>query len=783
VQFQDLRVVEVAGSDAGAYCAKLFADLGAGVVRVEGAGLEQDVAWRWLNTSKEIFECATPPSAFEGLDALLSAADLLIESSSPGPLVALNLDRDFPSLVRVQVSPFGSSGPYAGYRSNAFTDEAIGGHLYLNGEPAREPIRRPGRHALIQAGTQAFIGAMAALFARQRIGVGQTVELSHFEAFASIHQHTTSMWMNGGFILKREGNRQPGPFHPIGVYPCKDGFVHLSLPGSAMVDPFLAAAGLSHLLEDPRFSGDFERATHKAEFDEALRPWLLEHTADEIVELGQAVLTPVGPVPGLLEVASDQHLESRGFWVDVPGTPPLRVPRGPFRVAGHAFEPRPARRATAPPKWVPRDPPATALVPADEPPCGPLAGVRILDLTRVWAGPLGGRILADLGAEVILVERPNGRGSRHVPPIAAQITHLYPDNDVGEQPWNRISGLNKLMRNRRGITLDLRDEDCRGLFQNLVRWADVVLENFSPRAMEQLGFGDDELLRLNPHIIHASMPGFGASGPRRNWVAFGPLIEAASGLSSIMGYADTGPYRSGVAFPDPVAGINAAAAVLVALWDREADPDRRGRPVETSMIEAMVSLIGGEVVEAEAAGADPPRRGNRDPRWAPNGCYPCTGDDRWIAISVTADEEWRALGAFAGLPGEWLGWDHAERAAQHDAIDWRLAAWTRAYDPRTLMHELQALGVIATVVSDGRDLVEDAHLAARGFWARLDHPEVGLRAYPGAPLRLSRTPVTYRTPAPTFGQHNDEVLGEMGATPLLLATLRARRAIVEEPPE
>jgi crotonobetainyl-CoA:carnitine CoA-transferase CaiB-like acyl-CoA transferase len=798
--FQDLRVVEVAGSEAGAYFAKLFADLGAQVVRVEPPGGDPrrsdpldpsrpSAAFAYLDTSKVCIEldlaAAVPGTDAAAFRRLVEEADIVVESAAPGPLVPLTAGIQAPRLVRVYLSPFGIEGPYSAFRSNPFTDEAIGGHMYLNGEPGREPLARPGLHAHFQAATQAFIGAMAALFARERTGLGQTVEVSHFEGLVSLHQHTTSMWINGGHILKREGNRQPGPFHPVGNYRCRDGYVHLSLPGGAMVEPFLAATGLAYLLDDPRFATDFARAMHKDAFDEAIAPWLLEHSAAEIIELGQSVLTPVGPVPGFLEVFEDEHLRARGSWVELAGEQRLKVPRGPFRVQGHPFEPKPGRRADG--RWEgwpgrASSPPrsggeAAALA-------GPLDGVRVIDLTRVWAGPLAGRLLADLGADVILVERPTGRGKRAVPPEAAQITHLYPDNDVGERPWNRVAGFNKLMRNRRGLTLDLRDDTCREALRRLVRSADVILENFSPRVMAQLGFSDGELRELNPRIIHASMPGFGATGPKRDWVAFGPLIEASSGLSSIMGYPGSGPYRSGIAWPDPVAGMNAAAGVLVALWDRDHGPAGDVPHVEVAMIEAMLSFVGDQVTEAQQRGANPPRRGNRDPRHAPQGCYPCAGGDRWIAISVTCDEEWRRLHAVAGLDGALAELTLAERQERHDEIDSALERWTRAHEPHGLMRRLQDQGIIAAVVSDARDLVEDPHLAARDAWARIDHPDVGPRMYPGTPIRLSGTPVRYRLPAPTFGQHNEEILqGELGFSAEEVAAMRDRGAIVDAPPE
>ncbi|MFN0145394.1 MAG: CaiB/BaiF CoA transferase family protein [Dehalococcoidia bacterium] len=792
-------MVEFAGAEAGAYCAKLFADLGAKVIKVEPPGGdprrldgerwgEIGTTFAYLNTSKTAVELDPASPAGRGrLRELLDAADVLVESSAPEPLQPLSLGAGGapPRLVRVAISPFGLSGPYSGFRSNTFTDDAIGGHLYLNGEPRREPIRRPGLHTAYQAGTQAFVGAMAALLARERTGAGQAVEVSHFEGIASLHQHTVSMWTHGGFILRREGNRQPGLWHPVGVYRCKDGYVQLSLPSQRMVEPFLLAAGLGSMLQDSRFADDYARGTHKDQFDAAIEPWLMAHTVEEVVALGQAVHTPVGPVPGMLEVSADDHLGQRGYWVTIPGEPSLRFPRGPFQVEGHITVPvsPPAREAQPAPAWTITESGAEAAPATPDVPKMPLEGVRVLDLTRVWAGPLAGRFLADLGADVIAVEMPGGRGPRDVPASAAFITHLYPENDVGDRPWNRAGGFNKLFRNRRGITLDLKHPRCAEIFAELIRGADVLLENYSPRVMAQLGFDDETLRRLNPHIIHAAMPGYGRSGPKRDWVAFGPLIEASAGLTAMMGYTDSGPYRSGIAWPDPVSGMNAAAGVLVALWDREADPERRGRNMEMAMIEAMGAFVGEELLAAQVRGSDAPRRGNRDPRSAPQGCYPCAGADRWVAISVTDDAAWRALCDEAGLPGVWRGWALSQRLEHHDEVDEALAAWTRGHTPHELMRTLQARGVAAVAVSDARDLVEDPHLAARGFWARQDHPEVGPRLYPGNAIRLSETPVQYRRPAPTLGQHNDEILhGELGVSRVELTRLREGGFIAEVPP-
>jgi len=798
--FEALRIVEIAGSPAGAYAAKMFADHGATVIKVEPPGGDPlrsegepwtlpggDVvgtSWAYLNTSKR--SVTLDDSDHAGLAALLAGADAVIESSSPEPLVPRTDGVGGDGLVRTRISPFGSSGPYAGYRSNLFTDEAIGGQLYPNGEPSREPIRRPGLHVAYQAGTHGFIGTMAALRVRDLTGRGQTVEVAHLEGSATLHQHTTTMWTHGGHILKREGNRQAGPWHPVGVYPCQDGYVQLSMASGVKLMDFLALAGLTEMLDDPRFNEDYARGAHKDEFDEAFLPWLMEHTAEEIIALGHSIFAPVGPVPTMLELLEDPQLAFRDYWRELAGEPPLQLPRGPFWISGHEPNPKPPSTSGEDAGWPDDGAPdgeqageADGELPAD----GPLEGVRILDLTRVWAGPWAGRMLGDLGADVISIEAPFNRGPREVPDAAAFVSHLFPENEIGERPWNRFGGFNKLHRNRRSVTLNFRDERGRELFAALVAEADVVMENFSPRVMPQLGFDFDGLRAINPSIIYVAMPGFGSTGPDRDRVALGPLIEAGAGLSSMMGYADSLPYRSGIAWPDPVAGMNSVSAVLIALRDREADPDHAGRSVEVAMIEAMGAFVGEELLGAQVRGENRERMGNRDPVHAPQGVYRCAGDDRWIAISVTSDEEWRALATLAGLDAEVASLPLEQRCARHEELDALLAEWTRAFSPHPLMARLQAAGVIAAIVSDARDLVEDEQLAERGFWAELDHPDVGLRRYPGNGIRLDLTPVTFRRTAPTLGQHNDEVLGGLlGRDAEELAALRADGVIAEVPP-
>ena len=797
--FAELRVVELAGSHAGSFSGKMFADYGAQVVKIvppDGDPLihhgevlkshalgdaEVGSIWAYCNTSKQIVG-AEPVSS--GVKELISGADVVIESSAPDPLVPTTAELDASRLVRVYLSPFGLEGPWSDRRSNVFTDDAAGGHMYLNGEPGRHPFRRHGRHTEYSAGMYGFIGAMAALVARESTGLGQTVEVSHLEAMVAMHQHTTTMWTHAGHILKRDGNAQPGMWHPAGVYECADGFIFLGHATGTKLEPFLQAGGMGHVFDDPRFATNESRGRHKREFDAALRPWLMARTSQELCELGEATFSPMGPVWSTHEFLADPHMAAREFFVPLDADRGAeRIPRGPFRLGAELAGalPRPPRRVTLDELAEPRDwgTPKTNGQGLQD---GPLSGLRILDLTRVWAGPIAGRLLGDLGADVIHIESPWNRGPLEVSEDLAELTHLYPDNELGERHWNRSGGFNKLARNKKGLSLDLSTNRGQQLFRELIGVSDVILENFSPRVFPQWGLDWDSLRAINPAIIHTSMPGYGTSGPGANRVALGPVIEAATGMTMMAGYADGIPFRSGVAWPDPVSGMSAVAGTLVGLWHRMSSNGEAQR-VETAMIESMGSFAGDELLSAQVVGQPPPRRGNREQGVAPQGVYRCLGDDRWLAISVSSDAEWQSLCRVAELPHEWLGWELWEREARQDEIDVALNIWSRSIAPTDATLRLQAAGVIAAGLADARDLLESEHLAAREFWAEVGGIDMGVLRYPGCPIRLSDTPVTYRRGAPGLGEHNVDVLTEvLGMTEREVGELLADGVLADRPP-
>ena len=404
---------------------------------------------------------------------------------------------------------------------------------------------------------------------------------------------------------------------------------------------------------------------------------------------------------------------------------------------------------------------------------GPLRGARILDLTHVWAGPLGTRILADLGATVVKVEAPMGRGPRQYKgglPLGGWLGGVPP-----AEPWNVNAIFVKLQRNKRSLALDLKTPAGRGTFLDLVAVADVVIENFSARAMPELGLGYEALTAANPRIVYVTMPGFGTSGPYRDRVAFGPTVEPMSGLTAVMGYGPEEPRNTAMALMDPITAVNAAAAVIDALRRRERTG--RGALVEMSLHEGGVAFCGPWLVEHQLGG-DIRALGNRHPRMAPHGVYRCAGDDAWVALACRDEVDWRALCRL--LPGLPASADLAARIAGHDAIDVALAAWTGCRAKQQAAEELQAAGVPAGPVNVTPDMTADPQVRARGFFVPL---EPGPTPMPGNPVKMAGIDSADWTPCPRLGADNRAVLADwLGYDAARIDALEAAGVLVDKPP-
>jgi len=396
----------------------------------------------------------------------------------------------------------------------------------------------------------------------------------------------------------------------------------------------------------------------------------------------------------------------------------------------------------------------------------PLKNYRVLDLSRIWAGPYCTKLMADMGAEIIKMESLSVYDSHRGPINPARGIAAYPDGEPGDEPWNRNGWFNCLHLSKYGITLELTSETGRNVFDQLVSISDVVIENFRQGSLERLGYSYETLRRLRPDLIYVSMPAFGNSGPWQKYLAYGIGQEQLSGMAHMTGYRGEGPMKSGINHGDPITGSHAAGVLLAALRYRKRTG--KGMYIDVSQQESAVSLIGADVLAYQLTGEEPQRRGNRSPYFAPHNSYRCAGEDRWVAIAVTNDEEWRQLAQLVG--GSELSADPrfatlAGRLENEDQLDELISGWTVdkiAYD---LCHLLQREGVPASPVMGGPDLLADPHYAARGTFVRVNHEQVGEKTYPGIPWKMSATPGKARWASPTLGQHNRQIYGELLAMP------------------
>ncbi|MFQ5873012.1 MAG: CaiB/BaiF CoA transferase family protein [Dehalococcoidia bacterium] len=384
----------------------------------------------------------------------------------------------------------------------------------------------------------------------------------------------------------------------------------------------------------------------------------------------------------------------------------------------------------------------------------PLRGVRIIDLTRIWAGPHATQLLAFLGAEVIKVE------STTYMDIGRFL--FISEDQLTERPCDHGGYFHIFNMNKYGTTLDLRTERGKKIFEAMVQVSDVVIDNYTPRVMKNFGFDYPTLKKVRPDIIMVSMPGYGSTGPYRDLMAYGESIEPNSGISSLTGYDDGPPMRSGIAYGDPIAGYNAAIAILIALHYRRRTG--KGQYVDVAHMEGLTRLIGEAIVDYTMNGRVRRRIGNLHTSMAPHGAYPCRGDDMWVAIAVSSDSEWRCLCEAMGAPqliDDRRFGDVPSRYKNQEELDAIIEKWTSKRDHHEVMETLQATGVPAGPVLKGPELFSDPHIKERGTFCEVIFPDGRRRQLPGLTAKLSRSSTPVRMPPPRLGEHNQFILGEL----------------------
>ena len=769
---EGLLVVDLSSGLGGAYCSKLLADLGARVILIEPPGGSELRAWAardrawggpWAHLSggKESIAPADGTSARPLLADLCRAADVLIlddRSHWRSSVPAMLPER----VIRVELSPWGSAGPYAGWRGSEIATWAMGGYMFFTGDPDDSPLMIPGGQSELHAGVHAAIAALTALREQRRSGHGQTIEVSALEANLSAHAWLISSWIASGSPM----NRVPHDFTKT-----RDGWA-LFMRAVPNPNVFLLI-DQPERMESVEINDIDDWRKQLGQLYEDVEAWAQDYDAVDVATKAQELRIACTPVLDARGLSNNLQLATRGWWehgndaewddLRFPGAAYMMSETPAERQAGapslgeHTKAVAQEFSTTPPPR------PPSAMATTDL----PLAGLKVVELTGNWAGPIVGRHLGDLGADVVKLEW----AAR---PATRALFMPGPTQDPQKYPYDRAMYFNLLNRNKRDLVVDLSTEEGKQIFLELVREADVFVENNSARVMPNLGLDYQRVHQENPRLIYVSMSGFGATGPWRDWSAYGSNIEASSGLASVTGYRADQVRRTPLFYADPVSGNHATVAILAALDHR--DRSGQGQYIDVALNEAGAAYFFEALMEYQTTREIRRPDGNRDRRFAPQGAYRAAGEDHWIVVSVQNDEDWQTLCQAIGR--EDLLADRelstlAGRRSRHDELDAAIEAWTSTREQYEGAWELQRAGISAAPVLANWQVLHDPHIHASGFYQWVEHPVVGVYPYPSWPWRFSRTKPTIRRAAPRFAEHNQEVLAELGYDDEQIAELYA----------
>jgi crotonobetainyl-CoA:carnitine CoA-transferase CaiB-like acyl-CoA transferase len=785
-------VVELSSGIAGAYCTKLLGDGGAQVIKVESP--QGDPLRSWSASGAQIpiggdgalfgflaggkhSVVAEPGTDTDVVNELLASADAVVWSrgstlAETETFTPAALRRSHPHLTVTSITPFGLDGPWRDRPATEFTLQAwSGGIVGLGrGSPDRAPVFVGGQVGEYLAGAY----ASAATLASRRRGVGELVDLSILEVqiLGLTYYPVTYFEMLGR--PWRDARKLTVP----GIARAKDGLVDVGCGTAQQWFDLCAMVGHQDWIDENSPLSITEHANEKAA---EIYSWFNTQTVDDIRDLATAFRIPNAPVANGASVTELDQFQHRRSFVANPRdgftqpAPPYRMhptehpsPRAAPRLGEHTAQYRLSGSS------VTQRPTRT-----DTPDLLPFTGLRVLDMTTFWAGPSCTHFLAMLGAEVIHVE------STSKPDGARLIAGIPVTEDLW---WEKSPIFSALNTNKKGLTLDLQTPAGRDLLRRLIATSDAIVENFTPRVLDQVGLDFAAVQAIRPDAILLRMPGFGLDGPWRDKPAFAYVIEAASGLSWLTGYPDRNPYEP-YSIGDPNAGVHALNALLLALESR--CRTGQGVLIEAAMIDAALNIAAEQVIEYSAYGALLQRNGNRGPAAAPQNLYK-TADvdefgrlDSWVAVAVASDEQWTGLCEALGRPHWALDPACADadgRRQRHDLIDEQLGAWCRERSGDDIVERLWDAGVPAGKVMQPHRQTQIPQLQFRRFFEDVGHPENRRVSHSTVPVRFSSGPDRYHLqPAPLLGEHNVELLTELGLSVQQITELEADGVIGRAP--
>jgi crotonobetainyl-CoA:carnitine CoA-transferase CaiB-like acyl-CoA transferase len=779
-----LRVVDLSTWIGGAYCTKLLVDGGAEVIKVESP--DGDSLRRW-SASGAVTSPEESGALFNFLHA--SKSSVVVEKDSAGDVASLHtllatadavvwsrgsaiaehptfepshIRSAHPHLIVTAITPFGLDGPWSHKAATEFTLQAWSGAVVglARGKPERAPVFVGGQ---IGEWLSGLFGAIGTLAARRRPGAGgELIDVSMLEALAMCLTYYPVTFHDQLGRPMRRRRFVPTP----GVGAARDGLVGLGCgTGQQWLD-------FCVMVEHPEWMDDPSLFLDRTALTPTIDAWIAAHTVDEVLDLASAFRIPNAPIANGSNVTTFEHFRQRETFGANPRDGSAN-PRPPFRFSSARLQvPGPAPRLGEHSIEAFRHREVGGRADAMAAPTAmPFRGLRVLDMTAYWAGPLTGHVLGLLGAEVIHVEsskRPDG----------ARLVGGIPQTE--DLFWERGPIFAALNTNKKSVTIDIRHPRGNALLRRLIATCDVIVENYTPRVLEQLGLDFETLRTDRPDLIMVRMPGFGLDGPWRELSAFAFVIEDASGLTGLTGHHDLLPFEP-YSVGDPNAGLHALFGLMLALEHR--DRTGEGGLVEAAMVDAALNIAAEQAIEFSAYGAILERGGNRGPCAAPQNLYQVAGpdedgrDDGWAAIAVATDEQWIALCHVLGDP-KWAT-DPAlstatGRRQEHDRIDTFLKQWCRARSADEVVDQLWEAGVPVAKVMQPHRQPDLPQLAFRKFFEEVDHPVIGRSRYSTLPMRFSGGPERHhKRHAPLLGEHNAELLGELGLAEAEIAALEA----------
>jgi len=804
-----VKVVEFATMVSGPYCGKLFADMGADVIKVEpssgdparlegpfpGSNPHPECSGLFLynNTSKKGITLDLDSS--EGLDSfkqLLKWADVLIDNHSPEVLETLGLDWSAmhnlnPALIYTSITPYGRTGPRSGVKGDELTIMHAGGLGNLlptrSVDLNRAPVKMGGYQVGYHGGLTAALTTLALLMGRKKSSRGQLIDISLQEVILSMVQVGLAGTRYHNTTWCRVPDRPPA----MGRMKTRDGYVILAAMDDHHFSALQDIMGNPGWLADNDWNSRYYRTNHLMDVAPLFEEWMLGEKKHDIHHKAAKKGIPIGPINTAEDVMNSEQYVVREYFVEVDH--PLA---GKHKYAGWPYKmtaspprvTRPAPLLGQHNEEILKDPGALPAIPqnrhsSDEGKTKqsnnrlPLQGIRILEFCWVWAGPYTNMLLANLGAEVIKIE-----GHKRTDLMRRSIIWPLHEPAPIRIQQNQGMSLNSVNRNKKGATIDLATPEGIQLAKRLAIISDAVVDNLRAGAMDKMGLGYSDLRRLKQDIVVVSCSGRGQQGPERDYRGYAMIHQGIGGGAYLNGYPDDHPGSSG-GDVDLMNATATAYATLAALYHRIRTGE--GQFVDFSQCEGASSVIGEALLGYEMNSEIPERMGNTHPRYAPHNLYKCWGVDRWVALEIHTDEEFAILARTIDKPelAENERFLHmASRKGNEAELDSIIESWTGERDRDWIVNELCKAGLAAAPSRNAKDLYADPHLRARQAFMTINHPEIGEFELVGAPWKMSdcKTPAVH---APLLGEHNEYVFkGLLGLSDEEMADLRKREIIM-----